>query len=85
MKRSSSDAIGYFVLALPFQMVSQKQGAADLTGGQRKAVYDSRNAVMEMEDPAFHPWIGGSQPAMTGHIIRGQSGDFRLGRISVRC
>ena len=35
-----------FVLALPFQMVSQKQGQRILQAVKEKAVYDSRTAVI---------------------------------------
>ena len=51
-----------FVLALPFQMVSQKQGQRILQAVKEKLYTTAGLRSLEMEDPAFHPWIGGSQP-----------------------
>ena len=51
-----------FVLALPFQMVSQKQGQRILQEVKEKLYTTAGLRSLEMEDPAFHPWIGGSQP-----------------------
>ena len=48
-------------------------GAADLTGGQEKLYTTAGLRSLEMEDPAFHPWIGGSQPERDRGISSGDS------------
>ena len=74
-----------FVLALPFQMVSQKQG--------QRILQEVKESCIRQQDCGHWRWrirrfIHGSAEvsrSVTGHIIRGQSGDFHLGRISARC
>ena len=62
-----------FVLALPFQMVSQKQGQRILQAVKEKLYTTAGLRSLEMEDPAFHPWIGGSQPERDRSISSGDS------------
>lgn len=85
MKRSSSDAIR----SLCWRFVSDGEseaGAADLLQEVKEKLYTTAGLrSLEMEDPAFHPWIGGSQPERDRAYHQGQYGDFHLGRISVRC
>lgn len=43
-------------------MMSQKQGQRILQAVKEKLYTTAGLRSLEMEDPAFHPWIGGSQP-----------------------
>ena len=68
-----------FVLALPFQMVSQKQGQRILQAVKEKLYTTAGMRSLEMEDPAFHPWIGGSQPERDRAYHQGTVWGFPLG------
>lgn len=68
-----------FVLALPFQMVSQKQGQRVLQAVKEKLYTTAGLRSLEMEDPAFHPWIGGSQAERDRAYHQGTVWGFPLG------
>ena len=68
-----------FVLALPFQMMSQKQGQRILQAVKEKLYTTAGLRSLEMEDPAFHPWIGGSQPERDRAYHQGTVWGFPLG------
>ena len=68
-----------FVLALPFQMMSQKQGQRILQAVKEKLYTTAGMRSLEMEDPAFHPWIGGSQPERDRAYHQGTVWGFPLG------
>ena len=67
------------MLALPFQMVSQKQGQRILQAVKEKLYTTAGLRSLEMEDPAFHPWIGGSQPERDRAYHQGTVWGFPLG------
>ena len=68
-----------FVLALPFQMVSQKQGQRILQAVKEKLYTTAGLRSLAMDDPAFHPWIGGSQPERDRAYHQGTVWGFPLG------
>jgi len=68
-----------FVLALPFQMMSQKQGQRIVQAVKEKLYTTAGLRSLEMEDPAFHPWIGGSQPERDRAYHQGTVWGFPLG------
>lgn len=68
-----------FALALPYIMLSKEQGRRVLAAVKEKLYTPVGLRSLEPEDPAFHPWYGGSQPERDRAYHQGTVWTFPLG------
>lgn len=68
-----------FALALPYRMLSKEQGSRVLEAVKTQLYTPVGLRSLSPEDPAFHPWYGGSQPSRDRAYHQGTVWTFPLG------